>query len=149
MKNDWLTASSFERMFSLVSAINTLSISAKLKIAEVASPISIHEVEQARSILNEFLSNLQDVMQNAEKEQYGIVVGTDPRLGELALQYMTEQKRLPPRSKLFTLSISQLKELIYSDQSGTLNELIDCLEALRTLIEQHTQADVAGILGDE
>lgn len=149
MKNDWLTASSFERAFGLVSAINTLSISAKLNIAGKSSPLSDEEISQSRKVLIEFFGNLQEVILNAKKDQYGIVIGADPRLGEFVLQYMTEQKRLPPRSKLFTLSIQQLQEIIYSDKPDTLNELIECLEALRSLIEQHAQADVAGIFGDE
>lgn len=149
MKNDWLTASSFERAFGLVSAINILSINAKLKLSDVTSPLSALEIEKSRMILDRFLSNLQGIMQNAEKDQYGIVIGTDPRLGDFALLYMSEQRRLPPRSKLFTLSIAQFKELISSDRDDNLQELIDCLEALRTLIEQHAQPDVAGIFGDE
>jgi hypothetical protein len=149
MKNDWLTASSFERTFSLLSAINTLSISAKLKSAGATNPLSNEEINRSRKILDDFFNGLQSVIQNAEKDKYGIVIGTDPRLGAFALQYINERKRVPPRSKLFTLSIHQLKEIIYSEERDNLSEQIDCLEALRTLIEQHAQTDVAGIFGDE
>lgn len=149
MKNDWLTTSSFERAFEVVSAINILSIHAKLTRDSTKNPIDIVEVKKARTRLLTFLEALQALMDNAEKDQGGIVVGADPRLSELALHYISEQRRLPPRSLLYTLSITQLENIIRSDKAEDMPTLVGCLESLRSLVEQYAQADIAGMFGDE
>ena len=48
MKNDWLTASSFERTHEIVSAINTLSIHAKLVLAGIDDSTNQEEVEKLK-----------------------------------------------------------------------------------------------------
>ncbi len=149
MTNEWLTASSFERTFGVISAINTLSIHAKLALAGVADPTEPAEVLQARTTLLAFLDAFHAVLRNAEKDQAGLVVGTDPRLSELALQYRAEQHKLHARSGLFTLPPGELSRLVQSEQAADLPTLVECLESLRGMIDQHGQADVAGIFGEE
>jgi len=149
VKNDWLTASSFERTFEIMSAINTLSIHAKLRLAGIDDLADPSEVQKAQVKLAAFLEELQNLIQNAEKNQTGLMVGTDPRLGELTLQYMAERRRLPPRSLLYTLSLTQISKLVASEQSEDLPKLIECLQSLRSLFERYAHADVAGMFGDE
>ncbi len=149
MKNDWLTTSSFERAFEIVAAINVLSIDAKLTKAHAKNPIDSEEAGNAQSKLLSFLDALETLIEDAKGDQTGIVLGADPRFGELALHYMEEQHRLPPRSVLYTFSIHQLKELIQLHQQENLDTLIECLTSLRSMIEQYSQADIAGLFGDE
>lgn len=149
MKNDWLTASSFERTFDLVSAVNILSIHNKLTLAHIDDPMNSVEVQKARTKLLRFLSILQTLIENAEKDQTGIIVGTDSRLGKLALQYRTEQKRIPQAAFLYTLSFTELSALISSDKPEDIPKLVDCLDSLRSLFDQHSHADITGVFGDE
>lgn len=149
MKNDWLTTSSFERAFEIVSAINILSIHAKLKIANAADPANSEEIKKAQYTLSKFLEALASLVENTQKNQSGIILGTDPRFSELALHYMSEQHRLPPRSILFTFSMKQLDELVKSQKAEDMPTLIECLTSLRVMIEQYTQTDIAGMFGDE
>lgn len=149
MKNDWLTTSSFERSFEIVSAINILSIHAKLKMAKASDPVNLETIKKAQSILSKFLEALASLIESAQKDQSGVILGADPRFGELALHYMSEQHRLPPRSILFTFSIEQLNELIKSKKTEDMPTLIECLTSLRSLIEQYTQTDITGMFGDE
>lgn len=149
MKNDWLTTSSFERAFDVVSAINILSIHAKLTKAGMKNPTTNSKIKNAQTKLLAFLDALQTLISNTEKDQSGIIVGADPRLGELALFYMSEQRRLPPRSHLYTLSINELEKIILSDNKEEMNTLISCLESLRSMMEQYAQTDIAGMFGDE
>ena len=149
MKSDWLTTSSYERMYEILSAVNTLSIHAKLLIAKVENPIDKGEINAARQKLITFLDALQKLIQNANEEQSGILVGINPRIGELALQFMAEQKRLPPRSRLFTYTFTELQELLQSERAEDLANVVECLESLRLMVEQYTQSDVAGIFGEE
>ncbi len=149
MKSEWLTTSSFERAFEIVSAVNTLSIHAKLKLAEIDDPVDSIEVENARKTLLDLLTKLESLLTNAERDQSKIIVGVDPRLAELALQYLAEKRRLPPRSSLFALSLAELSKLIQSTRREDMAKQIECLESLRLMLQQFAQSDVAGIFGDE
>lgn len=148
MKSEWLTASSFERAFEIVSAINTLSIHAKLKLAGIDDPVDPLEVERARPRLLEFLAALRALVENTEKDQSKIIVGADPTMGELALEYLNEKGRLPPRSMLYTLSLTQLEELVRSERNEDSKDLVECLESLRDLVENYAQADVSRIFDE-
>lgn len=149
MKSDWLTAASFERTHAIVSAINTLSIHAKLTLAGVADPTDAAEIQQARARLLTFLDEFDALLKDTEGNQGGIIVGTDPRLSELALQYLHEKRHLPRRAPLYDLSLRQLGDLIRSEQKDNLPHLVACLQALRSLFEQHGHADAVDVLGDE
>lgn len=149
MKNDWLTASSFERTFDIVSAVNILSIHYKLTLADVEDPTNLVDVQKAKVKLLRFLNTLQSLIENAEKDPTGIIAGTDSQLGELALQYKTEQKRIPQIAFLYTLSFPELNALISSEKPENLPKILDCLDALRSLFDQHSHADITGVFGDE
>jgi hypothetical protein len=149
VNNDWLTASSFERVSEITSAINTLSINAKLRLACLKDPADPAQVGRAKIRLVAFLGELQKLIDSVGKQQGEVIVGADPRLGELTIQYLAEQRRLPPRAELFTLSLPQLVVLIESDSDDDLSKRVECLESLRSILEQHAHADVAGMFGDE
>lgn len=149
MKNDWLTASNFERTFDVVSAINILSIHYKLILAQNEDPTDPAEVDKARSKLLKFLGTLKKLIENAEKDQGGIMAGADSRLGELALQYRTEQKRFPRSAVLYSLSFSELDKLIGKDSPDEMPKLVECLDTLRSLFDKYSHADITGVLGDE
>jgi hypothetical protein len=149
VKNDWLTTSSFERAFNVVSAINIVSIHAKLTKAGMKNPIDNAEIKNAQVKIIDFLDTLQSLMNDTEKNQNGIVVGADPRLGELALFYMAERRRFPPRSQLYTISITEFEKIIQSNNKKDMDTLVSCLESLRSIVEQYAQTDIAGMFGDE
>jgi hypothetical protein len=149
VNSDWLTASSFERTAEIMSAINTLSIHAKLTQAGIEDPADPSEVKRSRDKLVAFLDQLRRIIQNSEQQQLNLMIGADPRFGALATQYVVEQRRLPPKAFLYTLSLSQFGELINSERPEEISKLVDCLESLRTLFEQYAHPDVSGMLGDE
>lgn len=147
MKNDWMTTSSFERMHEVISAINVLSIHAKLVKAKVIDPTDQADIQRARDRLLTFLGRFQVLIQNAEQGG-ATVVGADPRLGELALRFLSHKRRLSHRTPLYEMSFDRLRELIKVDNSESLPDLISCLRDLRSLVEQHAYADVVDLLGD-
>lgn len=149
MNSDWLTASSFERSSEVMSAINVLSIHAKLTLAGVDDPADPAEISRAKAKLVRFLEDLRKLIDGADQNQANLMVGTDPRLGELALEYIGERRRLPPRTFLYTLSLAQLSTLVESDGAQDEAKLVECLESLRSLFERHAHTDIAGIFGDE
>ena len=147
-KGDWLAASSFERTHEVLSAINTLSIHAKLHLAGARDPASEEEVKAAREHLLGFLSGLDELLIEAEQEDDRAVVGADPRMVDLARRYLSARKRWPRPSVVFELPIGELSSLVRSEREEDLPRLVECLRGLRMLLEQHSVADTAGILGD-
>lgn len=148
MTKDWLAASSFERTHEIISAINTLSVHAKFIDGGIEGGESIENVQKARSRLRWFLERLQALLKQEGSTPSGPVVGSDPRLAEFASRFYSERQRLPRRSVLYSLPMDQLKVLISSEKRDDVPDLIACLHDLRSLVEQHSYADVIGLLGD-
>lgn len=146
--NEWLTAESFEQTQEIVSAINTLSIHAKLTLAEIDDSDRGEEVREARTRLLAFLARFEAVVQAAEQRPEGAVLGVDPRLGQLARKFLSAKSQWPQKSALYAISFAELRRLLTSDTSEDLKALVNVLHDLRALVEQHAHADVAGILGD-
>src|SRR5260370_29507971 len=146
--NEWLTAESFEHAHEVVSAINTLSIDAKLKLACADDRGREEEVAQARDRLVTFLCRLENVVDDAARRPDGNVLGVDPRLGELASKFLTGRSQLPRRSPLYSVSLGEIRRLLGAQKAEDLKMLVKLLRALRVLIEQHAHSDVVRILGD-
>lgn len=148
VKNDWLTASSFEQVHELISAINVLSIHAKLTMAGVEDPTDEDEVKRARGSLLTFLDSFQALLQDAEQNRGGTIVSADPRMGELAVRYLSQKQRLLQETPLYDVPFDRLRELIEADDLEDLRSLVSFLRDLRSLIEQHAYTDVVELLGE-
>lgn len=146
MQNSWLAASSFERMHEILIAINALSIHAKLILAGRPDPAGEVEVHTARNKLLNFLHQIRTLLLDAEADR-GPVVGVDPGLAELAIQYLSRQQS-HETSRLANLSFADLDRLVVSEQKDDLVALVDYLHDLRALLEQSTHSAVTGILGE-
>jgi hypothetical protein len=146
--NEWLIAQSFEQAHEVVSAINTLSIHAKLLLAGVDDSSRQTEVSKARECVLRFLGRLHAVVAGAENRQDGAVLGTDPRLAQLAQRFLSQRQKWPCPTGLYTASLSQVCSLIQSDSAQDQEEAVNFLRDLRALVEQHAHADVVGILGE-
>lgn len=148
MNNNWMAASSFGRAYEIISAINTISIHAKLAQLGEKDPQKQESVNKARSTLAEFLINLEKIILDAEKEQDGVIMGSDPRMSELVQTFILGKQSFPQSSDLFRLPLKRFGELLLSEKSEDMPELIILLRDFRSVIEQHSHADVIGILGD-
>jgi hypothetical protein len=146
--NEWLIAQSFERAHEVVSAINTLSIRAKLTLAGVDDSSRDEDVRNARTLLLTFLDRFQAVVQDAERHRDGTVLGADPRLGQLAKTFLSVKCQWPRPSALYSSSFTEVRELLTSKRVEDLQDLINFLRDLRSLVEQHAHSDIIGILGD-
>lgn len=148
MRNDWMTASSFSRTREVISAINTISIHAKLVSAGENGPYSPEDLGRARQKLCAFLSDFGKLIEKGTSEQEGVIIGSDPRLSELAQMFLEERRHLPQKSTLFKLPTDQLINLVSSNNVDEMAELISCLRDLRNILDQHSHYDVVGILGE-
>lgn len=149
MKNDWLAATHFERMQETISAINSLSIHAKLTLAGIANPMPSREVEQARERLAGLLTNLENVARRAAVDRRDTVVGTDPWLRSVALEFMSDDGWPDGRPEPREQGLDQVKDLVHSERLDDLQRLIPVLDKLRSVIVEQTQGDVASVLGND
>lgn len=130
-KNDWLAASSFEQAHELASAINTLSIHAKLLLAGVENPAPADDVQRARRRLLSFLKRLQAVL--GETTTAGVVIGVDPQLGDVAGRFLSRQARGSDKREIPRL-LAELPTLIESERQADLPRLVAGLQELRSLV---------------
>ena len=149
MHGDWLAATNFERMHEVVSAINTLAIHAKLTLAGIVDPTPGPQIASSRERLAGFLDQLSDAVEEAEATDSGVIVGSDPRLSELTHRFLTSSGQGNQGIRSRVTSPAELRALVRAGSEDSLRRIVPELERLQKLIEEHMQADVADILGDE
>ncbi|CAG0993780.1 hypothetical protein ANAEL_02457 [Anaerolineales bacterium] len=148
MKSDWMTASSFSRAREVISAINIVSIYAKLVSTNEEYPHNLDDLNHAREKLSAFLSDFGRLIEKGISDQDGIIIGSDPRFSELAKMFIEERRHLPQKSTLFKLPTEKLIHLVRSNNPEEMPELIACLRDLRNILDQHSHSDIVGILGE-
>jgi hypothetical protein len=146
--NEWLAARSFERAHEVISAINTVSMHAKLSARGIADTTRTDEARKARAVLTDFLAKLGTLVAVAQRDPEAVGAGADPRLGNLARRFVAAQKHWPQQSALYAQPAQDLVQLLSSADLHDQERLIGCLRELRNLIEQNVHSDVVGILGD-
>lgn len=146
--NEWLTAESFEQAHELLSAINTLSIHTKLRLAAIDDTDRLGEVQEARAIFTNFLSRFEQVVSEAEQRRDHRALGVDPRFGQLASKFLAAKSQWSQESSLYSTSFAELRRLTMSEKKEDQKHLVTLLRDLRAFVEQHAHSDVVGILGD-
>jgi len=149
MSNEWLIAESFERLHELISAINTLSIHAKFRLAGKPDERRVPAVNAARERLRSFLDGFETVIGRADQEDRGTFLGTDPKMGELGRRFV-DLRRDQGRTKspLFRSSFNELRSLLDATEPQDLQRLIEFLRDLRAIVEVNSHSDVVGMLGE-
>ncbi len=147
MSNDWLTASSFERAHEVIAAVNTLSISAKLILANKREAIDKTELQTAKEQLLAFLTRFQAVLDRMLENKDGTILGTDSRMGELAMQFLAQSHGDQP-SGVPLIPLEKLRAELENMQPQDLSDLILHLRNLKLLMEQHVHVDTLDVLGD-
>ncbi len=149
MSTEWLAVQSFQHSQAVLGAINTLSIHLKLNLAGIPDQERAEEAAKARETLTSFLKELETVVDELEREETKPVVGADPRLRQLGESYI-EAKRDRRRfhSALFRDNLSNVRQLLQSDQAEDQKRLLKNLEELRVLIEEHIHDDAIQLLGE-
>jgi hypothetical protein len=148
MGSKWLITSNFERMQDLISAVNTVSIHAKLRTAGIEDPNDAPKLQQAKERLLAFLDRFQELIEDTERSQSRTVIGADPQLGDLVLRYLDQKRHLPEGSPLFSVSFDKLRELIQTESLENVPEFISFMKELRSLLEQHAYVDVVDLIGE-
>jgi hypothetical protein len=145
----WLTMKSFQQSQQLLAAINTLSIHIKLRLARVKDQEREDEVEKSRSLLGDFLSELEAFVVALGDTGTRPVTGVDARTRQLARSFIQARRDLGHhRSLLFRNSLGQVREMLFSEDPKNQQALLDCLDDLRRLLETHIHTDARKILGE-
>ncbi len=148
MSNEWIAAENFERTQELIVAVNALSIYTKLTLAGVANAAYAEEAAQARTTLHTFLDRFTSIVAEVERTRRSVVAGIDPRLHQLVTYFVTQRRRLPSRSILYSLPLDELRSLLDAATPADMERLVACLRELRAVLEQQLHADMSSLLGE-
>jgi hypothetical protein len=148
VSKEWLNAESFERFNLLISAINSVLIHTKLRVAGIDDAGRREEFETSRKYLLAFLDQFGPIVQEIEKDESWVPVGTNPRLDDLARSLADIRRRRPRKLSLEGVSLVELKQLLEQDDIQNASKIINYLKDLRGLLEQQAHADVISILGE-
>ena len=147
MSTQWLAAQSFQQSQDLLTAINTLSIHLKLRLAGIPDEERSNRAQQARQTLTAFVRALHTLVQEAQQGEMRPLVGVDPRQRHFVkncIEAKRDRRRF--RSALFQRTPAEFQQLLSSDTEEEQHELLACLKELRTLLEEHVATDTAQIL---
>lgn len=147
MATHWLTVQSFRRSQEVLAAINTLSIHIKLELDGVRDEGRTAAVARAKETLASFLFEMDRGTEEAELGDSKPLLGTDPRRSQLVKNFVAaRQNRHRFRSVLFRNKLSSVPQLLNSEVREDRLSLLQCLEDLRTLLEEHVDVDAERIL---
>jgi len=147
-KNDWLASQSLERSLDVISAINRISIHAKLRLAGIEDTASLEELNSARRSLTTFLGTLSEVIERAGGTQDKIAFGADPRLGNLARKFLVLPGQSTDAVSYRVEDLKDLKTLLEAGDSADDEALVRGLSYFRSVLEQHAQADAAIVFNE-
>lgn len=147
-KNDWLASQSLERSLDIISAINHVSIHSKLRAAGADDTATPSAIEGARAALIDFLRTLSELVEKAEKSEDKIAFGTDPRLSTLARKFLIRSEESAGLGLYHAEDLKELKSLLQEGDAVRHDVLVERLAHLRSVLEQHAQADAAVVFNE-
>ena len=146
MTADWLTFQSFQRSQEVLQAINTLSTHLKLSLRGIPEE-DLQAADRSADTLQSFLDKLEAAAEQAEGSTTTPIFGVDPRLQQLAEDYLDAKRERRFRSRLSMRARGTIKTLYASKDRDDQEALIEYLAQLRVLVEEHMRDDANQILG--
>ena len=147
-KNDWLVSQSLERSLDIISAINRVSIHSKLRLAGMEDTTTPEEIRGAREALTSFLGTLSELIEKAEGSEDKIAFGADPRLSTLARKFLYYPAQGTGSVLYHPEDLKELKVLLEEGDAAQHDVLVARLAHLRSVLEQHAQADAAIVFNE-
>jgi hypothetical protein len=149
MSVQWLAVQSFQHNQDLLSAINKLSIHLRLQLEGNNDTERGEEANKAREILSSFLRELETLVKDKEGGESVPVLGANPRLRQLARSFMNaKHDRRRFHSSLFRNGAGCFQRLLESNAKEEQQALLESLEDLRLLVEEHMHVDAERVLGE-
>lgn len=149
MSVQWLAVQSFQKNQDLLAAINKLSIHLRLQLERNEDAERAGEANKAREMLSSFFRGLEILVNDTERGEEVPVLGANPRLRELARRFVrAKRNRRRFRSSLFRNGAGCFQQLLHSNTKEDRQALLESLEELRVLVEEHMHVDAERVLGD-
>ena len=149
MSVQWMAVQSFQKSQDLLAAINALSIHLKLGAAGLSDDERAERAHQARKTLTSFLETLEPVIDKIASGESKPLLGVDPRLRQLAKNFLAAKRNHRRfHSALFQNRFSQFKQILTSERTEDRESLLESLNELRMLIEEHVHTDTERVLGE-
>jgi hypothetical protein len=149
MSIEWMAVQSFQNSQDLLAAINALSIHLKLEAAGLSDEKRSERANQARNVLMSFLETLEPVVDEIESGESKPILGVDPRFRQLAKNFLAAKRNHRRfHSALFQNQFSRFKQLLKSERTEDREPLLESLDELYLLIEEHVHTDTERVLGD-
>ena len=149
MSIQWLAVQSFQHNQDLLAAINKISIHLRLQLEGTEDAERAGEANTAREILASFFRELEIPVNVTERGEAVPVLGANPRLRQLARSFvMAKRNSHRFHSSLFRKGVGCFEQLLNSDRSEDRTALLESLEELRVLLEEHMHVDAERVLGE-
>ncbi|MDE0424712.1 MAG: hypothetical protein OXN25_07585 [Candidatus Poribacteria bacterium] len=137
---------SFQENQNLISAINTLSIHIKLKIAGHSDLNTEEKIQKSREELCAFLKELNPQVQRAEVDNKPLL-GVDPRRRQFVRHLVAAKHNSRISSPFLLNKLEESRQLLHSDVETDKQAILLFLEELRMLLEEHIASDTEILLG--
>ena len=149
MSVQWLAVQSFQHNQDLLAAINKLSIHLRLQLEGNEDAERAGEANKAREMLSSFFRELETLVNDTERGEEVPVLGANPRLRQLARSFVrAKRNRHRFRSSLFRNGAGCFQQLLQSNTKEDRQALLESLEELRVLVEEHMHVDAERVLGE-
>ena len=149
MSIQWLAVQSFQHNQDLLAAINKLSIHLRLQLEGNEDAERAGEANNARELLSSFFGDLETLVKDTERGEEVPVLGANPRLRQLARSFVkAKRNRHRFRSSLFRNGAGRFQQLLRSTTKEDRQALLESLEELRVLVEEHMHVDTERVLGE-
>lgn len=149
MSVQWLAVQSFQHNQDLLSAINKLSIHLRLQLEGSNDTERAEGANKAREMLSAFFRELETLVKDTEGGESVPVLGANPRLRQLARSFVTAKRNSHRfHSSLFRKGVGCFQQLLNSDRREDRTALLESLEELRVLLEEHMHVDAERVLGE-
>ena len=149
MSVQWLAVQSFQHNQDLLAAINKISIHLRLQLEGNEDAERAGEANTAREMLSLFFRELESVVNVTERGEQVPVLGANPRLRQLARSFVTAKRNSHRfHSSLFRKGVGCFQQLLNSDRREDRTALLESLEELRVLLEEHMHVDAERVLGE-
>jgi len=146
VNSQWRAIQSFQENQNLISAINTLSIHIKLKMAGYSDLNREEAIQKAKEDLCAFLKELNPQVQSVEIENKPLL-GVDPRRRQFVKHLITAKQSSRVHSPSLLGDLSEGVQLLYSDAESDKRTILLFLKELRMLLEEHIARDTEVIFG--
>ena len=150
MSSEWSTFQSFQQSQDLLDAINTLTIHIELAKAGLSEEAPSGTAQESTERIDVFLAELErSLTPHAGRKP---MLGAGSRIRQFADRFV-EARKEPQRfhSLLVRDGLDEVRALLQRGEDASeedQEQLLDCLEDLRTLLEEHIHADVNNLLGE-